>query len=102
SAHVDARSGVIQITCSRGTFSGALNLAGVTSGNTVRRPLEVTIGHAVVSSEVLDFIATIDGSRYRLDFGQGRTGQNASGGFQITSIIGQDALTFTGQAGDTW
>lgn len=102
SAKVNARAGTITITCSRGTFSGALNLAGVVSGNTVRRPLEVTIGNSVVSSEVIDFIATVDGNSYRLDFSQGRTGQNASGGFQITSVIGRDDLSLNGQPGDAW
>jgi len=100
---VNASKGTADITISGGFFAAALGfvttppVAGIT-----RLPVQLTIGDAVASSEVLDFDTDVIGSRYALNYRLGRTGSNAAGGFQIVSVRGKDQSTFSGQPGDAW
>jgi hypothetical protein len=103
SVKVNASKGTADVKISAGAFTKALGfdvtppVPGIT-----RLPVQLTIGDAVASSEVLDFDTDVNGSRYALNYRLGRTGANAAGGFQITSVRGKDQPTFSGQPGDAW
>ena len=102
SVKISARTGTITIMTSRGTFINGFDLTGIKNGDVVRRPIQIVVGEAVNSVEVLDFAASVDGTRYQFNFMQGRSGQNASGGFQIVSVKGRDGVALNGQPGDAW
>ncbi len=102
SVKINARTGTITIMTSRGTFINGFDLTGIKNGDIVRRPIQIVVGEAVNSVEVIDFLASVDGTRYQFNFMQGRSGQNASGGFQIVSVKGRDGVALNGQPGDAW
>jgi len=56
----------------------------------------------VLSCEVLQFVATVSGSSYLLDFRQGLSGVNVTGGFQIVKVRSRDTVTLTGLPGNAW
>lgn len=99
---INAHTGTISIMANRGAFISGFDLTGIKNGDVVRRPIQIVVGDAVNSVEVLDFVASVDGTRYQFNFMQGRSGQNASGGFQIVSVKGRDGVALNGQSGDSW
>jgi len=100
---VNTANGFVDIAVKSGSFANALQAFNLRSGLT-RQPVEVTVGDAVASSEVLDFKTSVSGSHYALSyrFGSGSTGSSAAGVFQITSVLGRDGTALSGPAGDSW
>ncbi len=101
-ARISTKAGTISIQGSQGSFISLFGLTGVTNGMTVRRPIKIAVGEAVVSSEVLDFVASVNGTAYSFNYSQGHNGSNASGGFQIVSVKGRDSFSIDGFPGDAW
>ena len=99
---VSAKSGRIDVSISKGSFSNALTATALVDGVNTRKALQVTVGDAVVSSEVLDFDTRTSGDKYTLDFKLGRNGSSAAGAFQIVSVKGKDDTTSGGLPGDAW
>lgn len=103
SVKINASKGTADVSISNGAFTTGLgfNTTPPTLGIT-RLPLQITIGDAIASSEVLDFDTDVNGSRYGLNYRLGRQGANPAGGFQIYSVRGKDLPTFSGLPGDAW
>ncbi|HYF52129.1 MAG TPA: hypothetical protein VEJ63_22150 [Planctomycetota bacterium] len=101
-ASISPVSGLLSVTISRGTFATAINAAALVDGQPARRPVQVTIGDAVVTSETLDFETRVGSSRYSLNYALGRQGASAAGAFQIVKVKGADGTTSGGLPGDAW
>ncbi|MCY3020437.1 MAG: hypothetical protein NTW87_15565 [Planctomycetota bacterium] len=74
---VNAAKGLLDITISNGSLTAGLEAYDLTDGLT-RRPVQVTVGDAVASSEVLDFKTRVSGARYQLDYRLGRAGRRGA------------------------
>jgi len=101
---VDVRvntKGTIDAKVKKGTFGTSLNIAALLTP-TDRRPVTLSIGDIVTTSEVLEFATEKSGTEYALNYSLGRTGSSSAGGFQITSIKGTDSVTQGGLEGDKW
>jgi len=101
-ASISTKTGLLSVQISRGSFSTLINAAALVDGKPTRRPVQVTVGDAVVTSETLDFDTRASSSRYSLDYSLGRKGASAAGAFQIVSVKGSDGQTSGGQNGDSW
>jgi hypothetical protein len=106
---VNAKKGTITVNIQSGVFTDAgarLDLLGflakAPAAGLTRLPVRVTIGDAMVDTEVIDFNTQVSGSRYALDYRLGMEGASDGGGFQIVSVQGKDGNTFSGQPGDAW
>ena len=66
------------------------------------RPVTLSIGDVVTTSEVLEFITEKSGTEYALNYSLGRQGSSSAGGFQIISAKGRDGTTLGGLEGDRW
>lgn len=93
--------GTIDAKISKGTFATSLNIAALTTP-TDRRPVTLSIGDIVTTSEVLEFATEKSGTEYALNYSLGRTGSSSAGAFQIISIKGRDSVTQGGLEGDKW
>jgi hypothetical protein len=102
SVKINPNSGTLDVKIKKGVFATALNAAALIDGQLTRRPLQVTIGDALVSSEVLDFETSVRGSRYALNYKLGRNGSSAAGGFLVTNVKGKDGVGSGGLPGDAW
>ncbi len=98
---ISARTGAVNVSINKSRFVDSLELTGLTAG-TLRRPLTIMLGQAIVSTEVLDFESDVDGSKYALNYQIGRHGTSASGGFQLTKVSGKDDNQQASLAGDQW
>ena len=101
-AKINTRSGTLNVSIRDGSFATALNAGALVDHGTARKPLEVVVGDAVDSSEILDFDSSVRGNGYGLNFALGRSGTNPAGAFQIYSVKGKDGITLGGQSGDAW
>ncbi|HYG75508.1 MAG TPA: hypothetical protein VEK08_10940 [Planctomycetota bacterium] len=100
---VNSGKGSVDVSISKGNFTSGLGFSstGPTPGLT-RLPVQISIGDAVSSTEVLDFETKITGVRYALDYRLGSQGSSAAGSFQLVSVRGKDNTTLSGQLGDSW
>lgn len=98
---VNLKKGSVDISLRAATFDTALDAANLTTP-TARKAVQVTIGEAVASSEVLDFTSKLSGLSYSLKYNLGRNGGPAAGAFQILSVKGTDSTTQSGLPGDKW
>jgi len=100
---VNTAQGLVDVAIKKGSFADALEAFDLVRGLN-RRAVEVTIGDAVGSSEVLDLATSLTGSHYSLSYrlGSGPAGSSAAGVFQVTSVLGKDGTTKSGTVGDSW
>jgi hypothetical protein len=99
---VSTKTGLLSVQISHGSFGAALDAANLIDGTTTRRPVQISIGDALLSSEVLDFDTRVTSSKYTLNYALGKAGANAGGAFQVKSVKGRDGKTSGGFAGDSW
>jgi hypothetical protein len=102
SVKVRGNSGAVDVKITKGTFGALLNASALLTGALTRKVVQVTVGDAVTSSEVLDFETEVDGSKFELNYMYGREGSAPAGAFQIVSVRGKDGFNSGGLPGDAW